>query len=67
MTRKKTTLDHHLMISMICEYNSFRDYASRPQTQQNEDIAAFCAIRAFVIAKMLDMTLKASSLTLMNL
>ena len=46
MTRKKTTLDHHLMISMICEYNSFRDYASRPQTQQNEDIAAFCAIRA---------------------
>jgi len=46
MARKKTTLDHHLMISMISEYNNFRDYASRPQTQQNEDNAAFCAIRA---------------------
>lgn len=46
MARKKTTLDHHLMISMIAEYNDFRDYVSRPQTQQNEDNAAFCAIRA---------------------
>lgn len=46
MARKKTTLDHHLMISMISEYNDFRYYVSRPQTQQNEDNAAFCAIRA---------------------
>lgn len=46
MARKKTTLDHHLMISMISEYNNFRNYVSRPQTQQNENIAAFCAKRA---------------------
>ena len=43
---KKTTLDHHLMISMISEYNSFRDYVSRSKTQPYEGCAEFCAIRA---------------------
>lgn len=43
---EKNTKDHHAMISMIAEYNAFRDYASRPQSQTNKDIASFCAVRA---------------------
>jgi hypothetical protein len=43
---KQSTKNHHAMISMIGEYNTFRDYVNRPQTQTNADIAAFSAVRA---------------------
>ena len=43
---EQSTKNHHAMIAMISEYNTFRDYVNRPQNQTNADNAAFSAVRA---------------------